>query len=82
MDNERVAPQVGALNLDHHETLDDQSSFLLCPVCLELLTSLCQFLPFFFVAVEMKINLGVEVTELKAWLHQQITCCLVRDNNP
>ncbi len=65
MDNEWVAPQVGALNLDHHETMDDQSSFPLFPACLELLTNLCQFPPFFFGAVEMKINLGVEVAELE-----------------
>ncbi len=63
MDNEWVAPQVGALNLDHHETLNDQSSV---PACLELLTNLCQFLPFFFGAVEMKIHLGLEVAELEA----------------
>ncbi len=37
MDNEWVAPQVGTLNLDHHETLDDQPSFPLFPACLELL---------------------------------------------
>ncbi len=65
MDNEWVAPLVGALNLDHHETLDDQSSFPLFPACLELRTNLCQFLPFFFGAVEMKINLGVEVSECR-----------------
>ncbi len=81
MDNEWVAPQVGSLNLDHHETLDDQPSLPLFQACLELLTNLCQFLPFFFEAVEMKINLGVEVAEQEARLHQQITCCLVRDNN-
>ncbi len=81
MDNEWVAPQVGALNLDHHETLDDQSSFPLFPAWFELRTNFCQFLPFFG-AVEMKINLGVEVEELEARLHQQITCCLVRDINP
>ncbi len=63
MDNEWVAPQVGTLNLDHHETLNDQSSFPLFPACLELLTNLWQFLHFFFGAVEMKINLGVEVAE-------------------
>ncbi len=66
MDNEWVAPQVGTLNLDHLETLNDQCSFSLFPTCLELLTNLCQFLPFFFGAVEMKINLGVEVAELEA----------------
>ncbi len=61
MDNEWVAPQVGALNLEHHEVLDSQSSLPLFSTCLELLTSLCQFLPFFFGAVEMKINFGVEI---------------------
>ncbi len=66
MDNEWVAPQVGALNLDHHETLDDQPSFPLFPACLELLTNLCQFLPFFFGAVEINVNLGVEVADLEA----------------
>ncbi len=66
MDNEWVTPQVGALNLDHHETLDDQSSFPLFPACLGLLTKLRQFLPFFFGAAEMTINLGVEVAELEA----------------
>ncbi len=48
LDNERVAPQVGALNLDHHETWDGQSSLPFFSASLELLTSLCQFLPFFF----------------------------------
>ncbi len=66
MDNEWVAPQVGTLYLDPHETLNDQSSFPHFPACLELLTNICQFLPFFFGAVEMKINLGVEVAELEA----------------
>ncbi len=65
MDNEWVAPQVGALNLDHHETLDGQSSLPFFSACLELLTSLCQFLPFYLGVVEMKINLQVEMVELE-----------------
>ncbi len=65
LDNEWVAPQLGALNLDNHETLDGQSSLPFFSACLELLTSLCQFRPFFFGAVEMKINLEVEVAELE-----------------
>ncbi len=81
MDNEWVAPQVGSWNIDQHENMDDHSSFPPLPAGRELLTNLCQFLPFFFGAVEMKINLGVDVAELEARLHQQITCCLVRDNN-
>ncbi len=65
MDKEWVAPQVGALNLDYHEVLDGQSSLPFFSACLELLMSLCQLLPFFFGAVEMEINLGVEIAELE-----------------
>ncbi len=66
MDNKWVTPQAWTLNLDNYETLNNPSSFPLLPACLELLTSLCQFLPFFFGAVEMQINLGVEVAGLEA----------------
>ncbi len=58
-------PLVGELNLDHHVTLDGQSSLPFFSSCVELLTSLCQFLPFFYGAVEMEINLGVQVAELE-----------------
>ncbi len=65
MDNEWVAPQVGALTLAHYETLDGQSSLPFFSACLELLASLCQFLLFYFGVVEMKINLEVGMVELE-----------------
>ncbi len=55
------SPQVGALNLDHHEAIDGQSFLHFFFTCLELTWILCQLPYFSSGAVEMKMSSRIGV---------------------